>query len=224
MATRQKILDVGVRLIEERGYSSVSIEDIVKASGVSIGTFYHYFDSKVAFYYTHFGQRFRDADEALVERMDVSPIDNLGAYVSSWLEAVGSVDSEYISQWLAHITDSNFHQAVGANRDISEQHLRAIRACIEGYVDRGVLSADVRADMVAQTIVTLLYGIDVRYCVTGGALGLDQWELNLKAFIFKNIAPFMVESPKRPGYDIEFPADFEFDESEVGRALSSVRA
>lgn len=220
LETRQRILDVGVALIEERGYSNVSIEDIVQASGVSVGTFYHYFDSKVAFYYTHFGKIFSAADDALLERMDLSPIDNLNAYVTTWLDAVGSVDSEYISQWLAHLTDPGFHNPIDAGQDISAKHMRALCACIEGYVERGVLTDKVRTHMVAQTIITLLYGIDVRYCMAGNNLKFERWYFNIKAFIYKNIAPFMVVPPERPEFDIDFLSDIEFDESEYGRSLA----
>jgi hypothetical protein len=46
LETRKKILEHGIRLIGEKGIDRVSIEEIAKAAGVSVGTFYYYYPSK----------------------------------------------------------------------------------------------------------------------------------------------------------------------------------
>ena len=43
--TKARILDAAIKLINERGFESVTLNDICEASGAAIGTFYHYFDS-----------------------------------------------------------------------------------------------------------------------------------------------------------------------------------
>lgn len=44
--TKEKLLASAQKLINERGYDRVSVEDITKDSGVAKGTFYHYFKTK----------------------------------------------------------------------------------------------------------------------------------------------------------------------------------
>ncbi|MFT7617949.1 MAG: AcrR family transcriptional regulator, partial [Planctomycetota bacterium] len=44
--TRQLILDVALRLFEERGYDKTSMRLIAKEAGVSVGNAYYYFASK----------------------------------------------------------------------------------------------------------------------------------------------------------------------------------
>jgi TetR/AcrR family transcriptional repressor of nem operon len=44
--TRQHILDTGKRIIAAKGFSSVGLNEILKAAGVPKGSFYHYFESK----------------------------------------------------------------------------------------------------------------------------------------------------------------------------------
>ena len=44
--TRSRLLESARRLISERGFDHVSVEDITKDSGVAKGTFYHYFECK----------------------------------------------------------------------------------------------------------------------------------------------------------------------------------
>jgi AcrR family transcriptional regulator len=44
--TRKKLLATADRLINQRGYENVAVEDITKACGVAKGTFYNYFAQK----------------------------------------------------------------------------------------------------------------------------------------------------------------------------------
>ena len=60
--TRRTIVEKGIALIEERGYDNVSVQDIVGAAGVSVGTFYHYYESKDAFYYSYINNMYSEVD------------------------------------------------------------------------------------------------------------------------------------------------------------------
>ena len=44
--TRRKIVAAAKKLITEKGFESVAIEDIAKEAGVSTGSFYTYFKKK----------------------------------------------------------------------------------------------------------------------------------------------------------------------------------
>lgn len=46
METRKKLLDVSIKMIQKHGYDSVTINQICDEAGVSIGAFYHHFQSK----------------------------------------------------------------------------------------------------------------------------------------------------------------------------------
>jgi len=46
ITTRKKICDVSIELIREHGFDAVTIENISKRAGVSVGAFYHHFPSK----------------------------------------------------------------------------------------------------------------------------------------------------------------------------------
>ena len=47
--TRKRILSAGASLIHRKGYASTSLGDILEASGVPKGSFYHHYRSKEAF-------------------------------------------------------------------------------------------------------------------------------------------------------------------------------
>ncbi len=44
--TRRHVLASAQKVFATKGYGATQVRDIVKSAGVSIGTFYHYFDSK----------------------------------------------------------------------------------------------------------------------------------------------------------------------------------
>lgn len=46
---RERLLEVGLRLIHERGYHATGIQDILDVAQVPRGSFYHYFPGKEAF-------------------------------------------------------------------------------------------------------------------------------------------------------------------------------
>ena len=220
--TRAKVLEAGVKLIEEKGYSNISIKDIVAAAEVSIGTFYHYFDSKDALYYQHVNRRFVDLDNGLVEHMELPPLENLGAYVDGWLATVEASGPDYIAHWLSHVSDAEYHSKVGYGGDVSASHISYIERCIDGYVERGVLRPGVRSAVIAETVMTLLYGIDVRYSMSGGKLSFEKWAHNIKSFLYKNIVPFMVEPPVEPPHD--YDPDIYLDTGEDGPAVVEATA
>jgi len=47
--TRKTLLDTGLAILTEKGYSYTGIDEILRRAGVPKGSFYHYFDSKEAF-------------------------------------------------------------------------------------------------------------------------------------------------------------------------------
>lgn len=47
IATKKKIYDTGVSLLQQYGFDGVNVSQIAKKAGVSVGTFYHYYTSKL---------------------------------------------------------------------------------------------------------------------------------------------------------------------------------
>ena len=56
LRSRQKIIDTAMLLIEEKGYSSVTIKDICERAELSIGAFYHYFSNIAEVLFSFYNQ------------------------------------------------------------------------------------------------------------------------------------------------------------------------
>lgn len=88
--TRQHILDTGSRIIAGKGFSSVGLNEILKAAGVPKGSFYHYFESKEqygqALLEDYFARYLTEID-ALLQADATSGRDRLMRYWQQWLNS-----------------------------------------------------------------------------------------------------------------------------------------
>lgn len=191
--TRARVLEAGVSLIEERGYDEVAISDIIKAAGVSIGTFYHYFASKDELYYDYIQGMYANVDSSLLDHMDLPLVYNLRHYFDSWFKEIGRLSPDYLAHWLGHAADKEYHVKANSTQDVSQMHIDAIVRCFEAYVELGQLDAGAPMVALAEQIVTVLYGVDVRYCMTNGALDLAMWAKTLGALVETTLGPYLHE-------------------------------
>lgn len=88
--TRQHILDTGQRIIAGKGFSSVGLNEILQASGVPKGSFYHYFGSKEQYGQTllqdYFDRYLASIDERL-QAVSVPARERLMDYWQQWLQS-----------------------------------------------------------------------------------------------------------------------------------------
>lgn len=82
--TKAKLLDTALELIWHKSYGSVSVDDICKAAGVHKGSFYHFFDSKLALTVAAF-ETFWEGKRAVMEEAfspKLKPVERLKRYSS----------------------------------------------------------------------------------------------------------------------------------------------
>ncbi len=84
--TKEKIYRCSVNLFREQGFETVTVEQLAKAAGVGIGTFYHYYPSKMALY-TEMFINAEDYFEEFEEEQSLqgNPYDVLQAYFQKYV-------------------------------------------------------------------------------------------------------------------------------------------
>ena len=84
---RNAILDAAARVINERGYSHTSVEDLIEATGLSGKShFYHYFPSKEALGMAVIDRqfdRFTERGLAILSEPLIEPIDRLSLFIDT---------------------------------------------------------------------------------------------------------------------------------------------
>jgi TetR/AcrR family transcriptional repressor of nem operon len=81
--TKTRLLEAGIELMYEKGYSNTGIQEVLVRVGVPKGSFYHYFESKEDFalkIIEHHDQKCRARLERILRNAEVSPLARLRNY------------------------------------------------------------------------------------------------------------------------------------------------
>lgn len=81
--TRDRLLATGMRLLLERGYSALGIQDLLSATGTPKGSFYHHFASKEDFALAVVGRYMDEVHRGLDQALgapDRPPLDRVRAF------------------------------------------------------------------------------------------------------------------------------------------------
>lgn len=109
--TKKKIFDVGIDLLRQKGFEEVTITDIVKKANVGIGTFYHYYESKMdlfSYLYRDVDKRFRDEvsknvkDKKLSDAIDIFFVEYCRVVENDGIDVIKKI---YIPENHLFITD-----------------------------------------------------------------------------------------------------------------------
>jgi AcrR family transcriptional regulator len=94
-ARREQLLASGARLLAERPYDEVSIEEIARAAGVSKGLLYHYFPTKKDFLIAAIERGQEELAELTAPDPDLPPAEQLGASLDRFLDFVEEHEAAY---------------------------------------------------------------------------------------------------------------------------------
>lgn len=149
--TKEILLETATQLFSENGYEATGVRDILQTSGVSTGSFYHFFSSKESIF------------EAVIER-----------YLQGYTERIGSIFTNEDKSFSARInlffeelkktSDGYYHKLQGYHMHESmqlllhEQTLRRIHPYIRDALDTGIRNGSIHPclDTDAATLATVL--------------------------------------------------------------------
>ncbi len=94
-ATREKILDVSLKLFSERGYSAVSIRDICKCVGIKESSVYYHFENKQNIF-DELLDRFSEVSKGMMAKLENGLTDRAG----SFSDGLHTVSDFFFEQYL----------------------------------------------------------------------------------------------------------------------------
>lgn len=159
---RAQILDAAAQLIAERGFTSTSVDDVIKGARLSGKShFYHYFKSKEALGYEVLERqfdRFTERGLALLREPMIDPLERLGLFIDSVIAlqiARGCKGGSLFGSLAVELADA--HEGFRTRiEDIFERWAGQIRSLLWDARDR--LVDDVDAARLARFIVATLEG------------------------------------------------------------------
>jgi AcrR family transcriptional regulator len=96
-ARREQLVAIGARLVAERSFEEVSVEDVAAAASISRGLLFHYFPTKLDFQVAVAERAAAELLEATDAPADLAPAERLLRGVETFVDHVGSRPDAYVS-------------------------------------------------------------------------------------------------------------------------------
>lgn len=188
-ASRQKIFETAKGLIGDNGYDNVTIAQIARACGMSIGNFYHYFKSKDELVSYVERRPYEQLREELSSLQDCPLLERLHCYITRWAALLcQDFGVHFTRQWLVR----NTRPAGPGEANKLDQEARAIEGFLQQAVPRGELAENAPIRELAQMITFSLFGSMTYYCMTDGAFDILAWAEGYCALVETSLlAPYL---------------------------------
>ncbi|MDX5409128.1 MAG: TetR/AcrR family transcriptional regulator [Thauera sp.] len=183
--TRQHILCTGKQIIAAKGFSSVGLAELLQASEVPKGSFYHYFKSKELFGQALLEDYFTDylAElDTLTQTPALSGRDRLLRYFEQWRTTQADDCDEQkclVVKLSAEVSDLSEAMRLTL-RDGTERVIARLAQCVADAVEDGSLAA-VEPLSTARTLYSLWLGANLLAKLHRNAEPLEQaWTASLR--------------------------------------------
>lgn len=176
---RQHILKTAQLIINGKGFSAVGLNEILQASKVPKGSFYHYFESKESFgealLHTYFDE-YMGYLEAILTRPSTSMAERLMNYWTFWLDTQGNCnpkDKCLAVKLAAEVSDLSEPMRMTLEQGTNAIIARLARA-IEAGMQEGSLPDQPDAQGTAVTLYQLWLGASLRAKITRDRAPLES--------------------------------------------------
>lgn len=171
--TRNIIYSKGLELIIKKGYNNVTIGEICREAGVSIGGFYHHFESK----YQILIEVFRDVDANIKREMAEYIAE--GHHAKDIVVMIARLQAEYLKRVNIDLLKQLIinKASLESKYIISDEH--AYKGIIEQTILEGQKKQEIRTDMSASDISGyishLTRGVLYEWCLNDGNYDLTEY-------------------------------------------------
>jgi TetR/AcrR family transcriptional repressor of nem operon len=160
---REKILNVGMKVVHAHGYAGASVRDIVQAAGVPQGSFTNHFASKEAFGLEVIDLYFVDTRRTIAETLcndALPPLERLGAFVDANIARVKKDKMRNGCLFGNFVAEASDHSELIRNRLVAifAEIQESIAYCLKAAVSAGEISASTDCDGLASFMVESLQG------------------------------------------------------------------
>lgn len=190
--TKAKLLASARKLISERGFDHVSVEDITRDSQVAKGTFYHYFKSK---------------EEVVLELSHASAVSNLenalayeGGVIARCVQYFHSVYRDcawngvrIIRQWLRESIE-NVSDGYDSEETLCNMYESLRRVLVVHQGDgAGEMRADAPVEKVCRILVSHFIGVITVWCMLNGSFNIAVDSENYIRMDIENLlGPYLI--------------------------------
>ena len=181
--TKRRIFDAATQLLTEQDFESLTIRDIVHRAEVSIGTFYHYYDTKIDVFY----ETYQVADEYFedtVAPMTAGPdtLSNLRIFFEQY--AIYNAElTDYRLTRLLYLPDNRYF-----NRPRTKGMVRVLADILQRGVQQGDLVCDSSIDDMCDYFMISMRGLVYNWCTADRAYDLKA---RMASFLERLVKAFL---------------------------------
>jgi AcrR family transcriptional regulator len=164
----QRFLEAAFELIDEKGTTEFTIQEVVDRSKQSLRSFYEYFDGKDELVLALFEESIREADDDILAAVEAAsdPLERLKAFtirLHEWCDPIeeprkrGTHNRRAISEFSMHLAVNHSERV----RNALAPQTRLLRGLVDAAADAGAIRvADPRraASMIQQTVMHSWFG------------------------------------------------------------------
>ena len=164
--TRRKIMDAAEKLISERGFDNVTVDEITAGAGVSKGSFYTYFKRKEDVVGEIAHEHFEDVRERS-DGLESGVCDKIAAFLTESMRYIVKSGVKLAQQWLKCGMEPEL------TTDVSNKFaydMRVVREILDAAVKSGELAPETPAEAIARLVTVEYYGAVACWGLTDGAL------------------------------------------------------
>lgn len=168
-ATKRRIFDCALALLMERGYENITIRDIVSAADVSIGSFYHYYSSKLEVFLETYSIADDYFDTVVASELDGRSFDEkFSLYFRHYALYACEVTGLALTKLLYSSDNKRFERG-----DSAGMH-RVLIAILQQGLDEGCIVSDSDAASLSRFFLIAVRGLVYNWCTSDGAYALPE--------------------------------------------------
>nr|WP_297174210.1 TetR/AcrR family transcriptional regulator [uncultured Agathobaculum sp.] len=192
LETKKKLLAAAKRIVQEKGLSNTSIEEITKACGVSNGTFYTYFKRKEDVIFAISYDVYQEIYEK-AQAYDGTFMDRLIFFMENFSGYIEKSSLKLCQEWVRNTVDPDLINDPESTSKLT-QDLASVQKLMESGIERGELKKDAPVDTLSHTLVDVLYGQMLCWDMSGGAYSFAaRTEEFCNTFLDAIMRPYLTE-------------------------------
>lgn len=192
LLSKELILKTAYRLFLKKGYTSVSIKEIMEASNLSKGGIYHHFESKEKILFAVLDQYFFSAltlDESVFENLTfkerIQKVYMQGVSLFTMVESIGKNGIKYPIQRLYHfqLECENFPEARRQFRETAKAYKNVVQRIVFEGIQNNEVKKELDPEILGYQIVGMIEGIAIHHSTVKKEVGAMLIEHYDKVFL-----------------------------------------
>lgn len=171
-ATKKRVYDAAIALLRDHGYSYVTVNNICKAAKITVGSFYHYFESKDALLSGFFAEAYENFKKnTVIEEED--PMEYVVQYLCHYCDFCEKQGLDFIREFYStYNTSTNMMQSRNADGTFMSPGMNDMVAKFITAKSDGHFSGD--PVVVANDLSVITKGCIYHWCITNGSFHIQS--------------------------------------------------